>query len=213
MHKNKNGKYAYWKDEQFKDYIPDVYCREITLIDYDKLWEAGIRFLSFDIDETIASSLDCKPSKTMIGHFAMLKSKGFKVVLLSNTSDWRVRYYAQKLEVDGISRANKPASGSFEKMMTTYSVGKEQMAHIGNSIVNDVCGGNVFGITTCMVRNVEYVIQKAKIPGHRSEGKKIRSEMKRRGLWYKHHVNEKGDQYYQLDEKPGYLKTAQGETV
>lgn len=90
----------------------------------------------------------------------------------NGTFDWRVRHYANILEVDGIPRANKPASGHFEKMMNKYDVNKEQMAHIGNSIVNDIFGGNVFGITTCMVRNVEYIIQKAKIPGHRSEEKR-----------------------------------------
>lgn len=210
MFKHKNGKYAQWKDEDFKYYIPDVYCKDITLIDYDKLWNAGIRFLTFDIDETIESTFAPRPSKAMQAHFSMLKSKGFTVVLVSNNSNSRARNFAEALDLEyGIGKAKKPTWKGFE---TVEKYGKsiikgftrEQWAHIGNSIINDIEGGNTFGVTTCLVRNVEWLIQKVKVPGYRSDGKKIRSEMKRRHLWSKHHLYEENDQYYQLGEQSIY---------
>ncbi len=43
-------------DEQLQLYIPDVYQKDIYQIDYQRLWDQGIRLISFDIDDTIQDS-------------------------------------------------------------------------------------------------------------------------------------------------------------
>ncbi|MCI8537529.1 MAG: hypothetical protein HFF18_02565 [Oscillospiraceae bacterium] len=83
------------------------------------------------------------------------------------------------------------------------------MAHVGNSQINDVAGGNAFGITTCLVRRagkVTKVVNAAEKIGLPTEGQKLRKELKKRGLWRKHHKENKGDQYYQLGEVPAYQR-------
>ena len=70
------------------------------------------------------------------------------------------------------------------------------MMHTGNSILSDVASGNVFGATTCLVRNTGKLSRVVRIV--RPKERELCHELERRGLWRKHHFSVKGDQYYQL---------------
>lgn len=202
------SKYEGMSSEYLREtYIPDVYQPTIHAIDYDRLKEAGITLLSFDIDDTIAPLENFRPDKTAVTRFESLKSKGFMVALLTNAGTARAAEFAEKLGIPGqfIASAEKPLMRSFEELQKRYGAEKSQMAHIGNNMKMDVAGGNVFGITTCLVRNIGILqvgldmVRK----GHK-DGHNLRKELKDRGLWRKHHKFEKGDQYYQLGESPAY---------
>ena len=82
------------------------------------------------------------------------------------------------------------------------------MAHIGNSMRDDILGGNRFGITTCLVRINGYVMKVVKGVGIRlgvpTKGQLIRERLLEHNLWRKHHLIERGDQYYQLGETQKY---------
>lgn len=196
------------------NYVPRVYQPSIYKIDYQKLWDAGIRFLSFDIDDTIADLIDPNPPKEAKTLFEHLKAAGFKVMLLSNTWDERAANFAKKLGIEGeyIPRAEKPLVSHFAKMQELCGLDKSQMAHIGNSLMDDIAGGNVFGITTCLVRRAGITSGlPQKIPGVQTRGQKLRKELKKRGFWRKHHKYVEGDQYYQLGETPKYKNHEQAE--
>ena len=44
-------------------YIPDIYQKSIYTIDYDKLLNRGIKYLLFDLDNTIVPVTLRKPNK------------------------------------------------------------------------------------------------------------------------------------------------------
>lgn len=140
-----------------KTYVPDVYQKDIFAIKYEKLLDAGIKFLSFDIDDTIAAMENATPSKAATTLFENLKNMGFELMLLTNNRDSRAAVFAKKLGIPSqyIAWAEKPAIGHFAEMQRMCGLEKSQMAHVGNSITDDVAGGNVFGITTCLVRREE----------------------------------------------------------
>lgn len=192
-------------------YIPHVYQHDIYAIDYRRLRDAGITFLTFDIDDTIATWLASDPpkaAKTLMEH---LKAMGFQVVLLTNNKDARGSHFAGALGIDYVAQAEKPLTVNFQKLQTRFGLEKHQMAHIGNSQTSDVAGGRAFGITTCMVRAVWRVMETGN-PLVKSEGRKLREELLARGLWRKHHQEADGDQYYQLGETPPYLRRAPDKT-
>lgn len=195
-----------------RNYVPDVYQPSIYKINYQKLRDAGIRFLSFDIDDTIAGLGDPNPPKEAKTFFEDLKNMGFEIMLLSNTWDHRAAKFAEKLGIEGkyIALAEKPLISNFTKMQESCGLEKDEMAHIGNSIMDDVAGGNVFGIITCLVRRAGVLSGLPKIIVQ-TDGKKLRKELKKRGIWRKHHKYFDGDQYYQLGEMPGYINHEQAE--
>ena len=204
------SKFANMSDDYLKrNYVPAVYQPDIYGIDYQKLKDAGVRLISFDIDDTIAGLEEKNPSKEAKTLFENLKNMGFSVILLSNTYEDRVAHFASKLGIEGeyVARAEKPLTAQFVKLLDRFGLDKSQMAHVGNSQRNDIAGGNAAGIITCLVRRAGVIGGLAKrIPGYRTEGQKLREELENRGIWRKHSLYEKGDQYYQLGEAAGYQK-------
>lgn len=194
-----------------RNYVPDVYQPSIYKIDYQKLKDAGIKFISFDIDDTIAALEDPNPSKEAITLFEDLKNMGFELMLLTNARNSRAENFAERLGIKGrcISRAKKPLTTHFQTMKDQSGMEKSQMAHVGNSMRDDVAGGNAFGIVTCLVRRVGKLAKVgAFVPGTGPKTRDLKLELKNRGIWRKHHKNIKGDQYYQLGEQPQYQTVA-----
>jgi len=194
-------------------YVPDVYQKSIFNIDYDQLKKAGIKLISFDIDDTIAPIEKVKPSKASITLFEKLKLMGFELFLMSNANYKRATLFGEMLNVDAVYRVNKPSTIGFISIQKKYfekfsiEIAAKEMAHIGNSMVKDVATGKSYGVITCLVRDVGLLPKTGRrLNPFQTEGQKVRAIMKKRGLWRKHHLKEKGDQYYQLGETPKYLR-------
>lgn len=210
-------------DADLMIYVPDVYQKSIYKIDYGKLKAKGVKLISFDIDDTIDDSIWNKARGILSGVkvsmpkdakelFRDLKSMGFTVTLLTNTSAGIAKDVCDDLHADGyFARADKPETRSFERMMAENDVTPSQVAHVGNSIRDDIVGGNRAGVTTCLVRRAGYSLKVAKFIskglGVPTKGHLIRVRLLERGLWRKHHKEVKGDQYYQLGELPKYQTT------
>lgn len=203
-------------DEQLQLYIPDVYQKDIYQIDYQRLWDQGIRLISFDIDDTIQDSgvdkiegylgSGVKMPEKAINKFFQLKEMGFTLALLSNTSESIVSDTCKQLGANWyIAHAQKPHSQNFEKLLDHFGVDRSRAAHVGNSMIDDIYGGNNVGVTTCLVRRAGIIMKAPKGALHaiglQTKGDQIRQELLARGMWRKHHLESGGDQYYQLGEK------------
>lgn len=209
-------------EEELKVYVPDVYQEDIYSIDYERLKAQGIKLISFDIDDTIDDSFLNKmqdyvpvfqvtmPDKAR-ELFQELHAMGFTVTLLTNARAELAEATCKLLGADRyFARAHKPEPTGFQKMSMVYDVKPSQMAHVGNSMRDDVVGGNGFGVTTCLIRRAGYSLKLVKFAmkmmGLPTKGHLIRERLLERGMWRKHHKYCYGDQYYQLGEKPAYLE-------
>ena len=177
-------------------YIPDVYQKTINGIAYEKLKKAGIKAISFDIDDTILPIQDHKLNPNDIIFFNNLKKKGFEIYLLSNANEKRVGRFAKQLKVDYISCAEKPDDAGFKAIMQMYetkhgsTITPNEMAHVGNNIIKDVGCGNSFGVVTCLVRSVG-ILPKVYRFIHETDGRKLRKVLLERRIWRKHHLKKK----------------------
>lgn len=207
---------AVLSDEELRLYIPDVYQKDIYQIDYQRLWNHGIRLISFDIDDTIQDSgvdkiegylgSGVKMPEKAVAKFRELKEIGFTLALLSNTSESIVSDTCKQLGANWyIAHAQKPHGENFEKLLDHFGVDRSHAAHEGNSMIDDIYGGNNVGVTTCLVRRAGIIMKAPKgalhAMGLQTKGDQIRQELLARGMWRKHHLVEKEDEYYQLGEK------------
>lgn len=135
-------------------YLPDIYQKSIYAIDYNKLLNRGIKCLLMDLDNTLVAPSIKEPSEKLVTFFQELKGMGFQIVLFSNGSKNRVKKFTEKLEIDGVSRALKPFSKKFLKILTDYHYNESEVAIIGDQLLTDVLGGNKVGITTILVNSV-----------------------------------------------------------
>lgn len=129
---------------------PNIYCKNIHDIDYDKLYQEGIRCLIFDLDNTLGliSHKKC-PDKTK----KLLKKlkKDFFIVISSNNTKSRLKPYLEELGIDGVSWSMKPSIKSLIIIRKRYHLKKKEMCMIGDQIVTDILAGNRFRIKTILV--------------------------------------------------------------
>ena len=165
-------------------YIPDMYKKSIFDINYDLLSSRGIKCLLFDLDNTLVKIDEKEPSKEVIDLFNTLKSKGFKIIIFTNSPSKRVKPFKNILGVDCCPFACKPLSRKFLSIIKIYNVKFSEIAIIGDSMMDDIYGGNKVGITTILVEMVgtkEFFIASLK----RKREKKIIKHLRSNNLFTK----------------------------
>lgn len=137
-----------------KKFIPDIYQKNIYVIDYSKLLASGINTLLFDLDNTIISSKTKEMPEKAKTLFISLKQKGFKIIIFSNSPKKKVNKYKDYLNVEGIYFALKPLSKSFKKVIKKHQLKINNIAIIGDQLLTDILGGNKMKIKTILVNPI-----------------------------------------------------------
>lgn len=135
-------------------YIPDIYEKSIYTINYDILILRGIKCLLIDLDNTIVPLTIDKPNKKIKELFEELKSKGFKLIIFSNSPKSRVKSFKDELNIDCCANAQKPFKKKFLKVLDEYNLNVTEVAIIGDQLLTDIRGGNNIGITTILVNPI-----------------------------------------------------------
>lgn len=165
-------------------YVPDIYQKSIYTINYNQLFSRGIRYLLFDLDNTLVPVKEKVPSKEVIELFKKLKKMGFKIIIFTNSPSKRVKPFKNILEVDCCPFACKPFSRKFLSIIKVYDIKFSEVAIIGDSMMDDIYGGNNVGITTILIEQLtpkEFFIASLK----RKREKKIRKKLRSEGLFTK----------------------------
>lgn len=127
-----------------------MYKKNIFEIDYNKLKEAGINCLVFDLDNTLGliEHKRC-PAKTK----KLLKNlqDDFLILISSNNTKKRIKPYLDDLGIGGVAFSLKPSTRGLRKIKRHYNLKKKEMAMIGDQIVTDIVSGNKFKIMTILV--------------------------------------------------------------
>lgn len=131
-------------------FLPTKYVSDIYHIPYKKLKKEGIKYLLFDLDNTLRYIIESTPSKKVKELLGKLK-KDFTILIVSNNYKREVERYASELEIDFISFALKPTRRAIRKIKRKYDCKSFEMALIGDQLVTDILGGNREGVQTILV--------------------------------------------------------------
>ncbi len=130
---------------------PRARLKSVTDITPQWLLERGLKAVLLDLDNTLV------PYKTygeapegLVQWLQTLKEAGVQVMLVSNGSRGRVRYWREKLGVPGFGPAGKPWFG-FRKALRRLTLTPREVAVVGDQLFTDVLGGNLIGAYTVLV--------------------------------------------------------------
>ena len=137
----------------FEMFFPDRYVASTYVIDFEKLYEEGVRGLIFDIDNTLVPH-GAPADKRAVSLFVRLRELGFSCVLLSNNKEPRVKLFCDKVGADYIFKANKPKPSAYRRAMERMHTGRENTLFIGDQIFTDVAGANLCGIYSILVKPI-----------------------------------------------------------
>ena len=135
-----------------KRIIPDMYKKNIYEINYEKLKKIGKKYLFFDLDNTIISYLQNKPTKENKILFDKLKKMGFEVFIFSNSPSNRLEPFEKELNVKAFSGSMKPLKKGYKKVLNMYD--KDKCVFIGDQIMTDVIGAKRNGLYVIFIDRI-----------------------------------------------------------
>ena len=131
---------------------PSLILKSLQEIEAHNLQQRGIRGIIFDLDNTIIPWDSQQMSPEVIELLHTLVAQGFKLCLVSNNMDKRVRTIAGIFDIPFISRAYKPAKSGFQQALAAMGLAENQVAVVGDQLFTDVLGGNRLGLYTIWVK-------------------------------------------------------------
>lgn len=135
-----------------KKFIPDMYKKNIYEINYEKIKKMGKKYLFFDLDNTIISYLQNKPTKENKILFDKLKKMGFDVFIFSNSPSNRLEPFEKELNVKAFSGSMKPLKKGYKKVLNMYD--KDKCVFIGDQIMTDVIGAKRNGLYVIFIDRI-----------------------------------------------------------
>lgn len=130
---------------------PQVIVKNLYDIELHTLKDQGIKGIIFDLDNTIIPWDQPEMSPEIIQWLQGILAQGFKICLVSNNMDKRVKKIAEIFDIPFVARAYKPAKAGFKQAITTMKLSNPQVAVIGDQLFTDVLGGNRLGLYTIWV--------------------------------------------------------------
>lgn len=138
----------------FETFYPDTIIDSSYDIDYEALYEGGFRGLIYDIDNTLVPH-GFPADDRAVELFNRLKGIGFKIVLLSNNKEPRVKMFNDAVNVSYIFKADKPLKRGYLKAMEIMGTDAFNTVFIGDQLFTDVWGAKRCGIKNILVKPID----------------------------------------------------------
>jgi len=132
---------------------PDDYINSTYDIDFAALFREGYRGLIFDIDNTLVPH-DAPADERSKVLFSYLKEIGFRIILISNNKEARVKMFNAEVQVAYIFDAHKPRKTSYLKAIDIIETDIETTIVIGDQLFTDIWGAKNAGIRNILVKPI-----------------------------------------------------------
>lgn len=161
-------------------YLPTYVYTTIYDIDFTSLYASGKRIILSDLDNTIASYSEETPSKEVLEFNKYLRNLGFKIYLVSNNNDKRIKKFSEEFIIDGfLAKAKKPFTKKLEKFLSNNNLKKEEIISMGDQLVTDISGFNKLGVDSILVKTIDQKNQKWYTKINRLREKNILKKIKK----------------------------------
>lgn len=138
----------------FKKFYPADYFESAYEVNYEVLYQKGVRGLIFDIDNTLVEH-GAPATDRAKELFLRLKETGFATCLISNNKEPRVAPFAREVGADHyVCDAHKPSRTNYRRAMELMGTDISNTYFIGDQLFTDVYGANRAGIPSILVRPI-----------------------------------------------------------
>lgn len=142
---------------------PDEYCQKVEDIDLDALLDKGYDTLFLDLDNTILPYEKKDLSIQKDRWLQILKSKGFRIFIVSNNSDYRrLNRICKDTQIVGTWFSLKPFPMIAEQLIQSHYVDMHKTVMVGDQLLTDILFGNFLGsytVLVCPIKSEESVLK------------------------------------------------------
>ncbi len=136
---------------------PNKLLNNFNELDIVYLKEKGFNTVFLDVDNTITPYFVKIPDEKGRAFVEKLKNNGFKVIVLSNNTDTRVKEVANSINCEYVSWAFKPLPFKAKKLIRKNKLDKNKIFIMGDQLLTDVLCGNLLGIYSIYVKPISEV--------------------------------------------------------
>ena len=135
----------------FERFFPDAYMESTYAIDFEKLYQEGIRGVIFDIDNTLVPH-GAPADERAVKLFERLRAIGLDYCLISNNQLPRVKPFADAVQAKFVEDAHQPYRKNYLKAMELMHTDLNSCIFVGDQIFTDVYGARRCGMRTILVK-------------------------------------------------------------
>ncbi len=136
-------------------FVPDIKLDRITEITPELLKKYNISGLLLDVDNTMSTHHGTKLVEGLTDWIEKMQDSGIKLLVLSNSRQFRVEPFAKRLGLDFISMGLKPLPNGFLKGAKKLGLKRKNVAIVGDQIFTDLLGGNAVGLKTVLLTPIK----------------------------------------------------------
>ncbi|MDO5134608.1 MAG: YqeG family HAD IIIA-type phosphatase [Eubacteriales bacterium] len=134
-----------------KCFFPDEYLDSAYDIDYEGLYQEGIRGILFDIDNTLVPH-GAPADDRARALFARLRELGMGYCFVSNNKEPRVEPFAGAVQGRYIHKAGKPSPGGYRRAMEMLGTDEASTLFVGDQLFTDIYGAKKAGLRNILVK-------------------------------------------------------------
>lgn len=131
---------------------PDFILESAYLASPVFLAKHNIKAILLDLDDTIVASKSDYINDNYRIWINNLKEAEIPLLILSNGSPKRVKYWTQELDLKGFYLVGKPFSFAFRRALNLLNCSAKETAMIGDQVFTDILGANLAGLKSILVR-------------------------------------------------------------
>lgn len=159
---------------------PDGYVKTVFDVSWESLRSEGTDTLFIDLDNTLISYKEQDPSEDHFALFDALKKLGFRVLIVSNNHQPRVKRFADAVHVPYLHAAKKPTMLGFAKAEKMIGVpDRHKICLVGDQVMTDLIGGKRRGYKVILVDAIDRASENWFTKHNRSWERMVLSRLKR----------------------------------
>lgn len=164
----------------FSKFKPTWMVNSAFAIQAQNLKNLGFSGVIVDLDNTVLAWNADEPTEIMMKWITDLQDAGLKLMVLSNNrSEERLEKILGDLDVPYLHAAKKPFNFGFKKAQKILDLPKTEIVVIGDQVITDVCGANLFGVRNVLVRPLIQTDAGVTILNRKIEGVILKRMMKK----------------------------------
>ena len=134
-------------------FYPKEYLNSTYEIDFEDFYQKGFRGIIFDIDNTLVPH-GMPADERAIALFKRLKKIGYRVTMLSNNKEPRVKMFCDAVDAPYIFKAGKPNPKNYRQAFVAMGTDENTTLFVGDQIFTDVWGANKAGLYSILVKPI-----------------------------------------------------------
>ena len=134
--------------------FPKEYLPSVSHIDLKKLWNEGKRGIISDIDNTLCKDEQFYIEEASKKFIEEALNIGFKICLMSNNGEARVKPVATELNLPYHFKAHKPKSEAYNTCLKKMGLTVEEGVMVGDQLFTDIYGANRIGLYSVLVEKI-----------------------------------------------------------